>query len=607
MPKTADYIIDRLRQWGVHRIFGYPGDGILEMVGALDRADGDPEFIQPRHEEMGAFMATGHAKFTGELGCCLATSGGGAIHLLNGLYDAKLDHQPVVAIIGQQKRMSLGAAFQQEIDPNSLYKDVSSDFIQTCMAPVQARHLVDRACKVALTNRTVATIILPEDVAEEDAVPSPPRVHGAVYSGVGWTKPRMLPPQSELQKAADILNDSEKVAILVGAGAQDAVEEVKQTADLLGAGVAKTSLGRATLPDDLPYVTGPIGLLGSTASEAMMSGADTLFMIGTSFPYAEWLPKEGQCRGVEINHDGRMIGLRYPMDANLIGDSKDTLQELIPLLKHKEDRSWRSKIESEVEEWWRVLDDRAHDKADPLNPELVVHELSKRLPDNAVLTTDAGSVANWWARHLRLRPGMAASLAGNLASMGPGTPYAIAAKLAHPNRPVIAVVGDGVFQMNGMAEMITVKRYKDRLSNGPLIFCVFNNQDLNQVTWEQRAMGGQPKFEGSQYIPDVPYAEFANLLGLTGIRCDDPATIGQAWEQALSASGPVVLEVVVDPNIPPVPPQIRKEMAKKTAKAALKDPDRVSMTTHGAKQKMHEFTESAKQAVRDLRDRGGDE
>lgn len=606
MPKTADYIVDRLRQWGVHRIFGYPGDGILEMVGALDRADGDPELIQPRHEEMGAFMATGHAKFTGELGCCLATSGGGAIHLLNGLYDAKLDHQPVVAIIGQQKRMSLGAAFQQEIDPNSLYKDVSSDFIQTCMDPVQARHLVDRACKVALTNRTVATIILPEDVAEEEAVPSPPRVHGAVYSGIGWAKPRILPDPAELQKAAEILNASEKVAILVGAGAQDAVEEVKQTADLLGAGVAKTSLGRATLPDDLPYVTGPIGLLGSTASEAMMSGADTLFMIGTSFPYAEWLPKEGQCRGVEINHDGRMIGLRYPMEANLIGDSKDTLQELIPLLKHKEDRSWRSKIESEVEEWWRVLDDRAHDKAEPLNPELVVHELSKRLPDRAVLTTDAGSVANWWARHLRLRPGMAASLAGNLASMGPGTPYAIAAKLAHPGRPVIAVVGDGVFQMNGMAEMITVKRYKERLSDGPLVFCVFNNQDLNQVTWEQRAMGGQPKFEGSQYIPDVPYAEFANLLGLTGIRCDSPATIGEAWDRALAASGPVVLEVVVDPNVPPVPPQIRMEMAKKTAKAVLKDPDRVSMTAKGAKQKMHEFTESAKQTVRDLRDRGDD-
>lgn len=597
MPKTADFILDRLQQWGIHRIYGYPGDGILSMLGALDRAGGDPELIQPRHEEMAAFMATAHAKFTGEIGCCLATSGGGAIHLLNGLYDAKLDHQPVVAIVGQQKRMSLGAAFQQEIDPNSLYKDVSSDFVQTCMAPEQARQLVDRACKVALNNQTVATIILPEDVGESEAVPSPPRMHGAVFTSVGWTKPRVIPPQSELQKAADILNAGEKVAMLVGAGAADAADEVVAAAELLGAGVAKTSLGRATLPDDLPYVTGPIGLLGSTASEAMMSGADTLFFVGTSFPYAEWLPEEGQCRGVEINRDGRMIGTRYPMEANLVGDSKDTLHELIPLLKRKEDRSWRSKIEKEVATWWRVLDDRAHDKADPLNPELVVHELSQRLPDNAVLTTDAGSVANWWARHLKLRPGMAASLAGNLATMGPGTPYAISAKLAHPGRPVIALVGDGVFQMNGMAEMITVKRYKDRLSDGPLIFCVFNNEDLNQVTWEQRAMGGEPKFEGSQYIPDVPYAEFANLLGLTGIRCDDPEKIGEAWDRALAANGPVVLEVVVDKDIPPVPPHIKKMMAKKTAKAVVKDPDRVNIAKKGAKQKMHEFTESIKETV----------
>jgi pyruvate dehydrogenase (quinone) len=598
MPKTADFIIDRLRQWGIHRIFGYPGDGILSMLGALDRAGGDPELIQPRHEEMAAFMATGHAKFTGEIGCCLATSGGGAIHLLNGLYDAKLDHYPVVAIVGQQKRMSLGAAFQQEIDPNSLYKDVSSDFVQTCMAPEQARHLVDRACKVALNNRTVATIILPEDVSEADAVESPPRMHGAVFSSVGWTKPRVIPPQSELEKAAQILNDGKKVAMVVGQGAAEASDEVIAAAELLGAGVAKSSLGRAVLPDDLPYVTGPIGLLGSTASHAMMSDADTLFFVGTSFPYAEWLPKEGQCRGVEINLDGRMIGTRYPMDANLVGDSKNTLRELLPLLQRKDDRSWRQKIEKEVKEWWAVLDKRAHDKADPLNPELVAHELSKRLPDNAILTTDAGSVANWWARHLRMRPGMAASLAGNLATMGPGTPYAIAAKLAHPGRPVIALVGDGVFQMNGMAEMITVKRYKDRLSDGPLIFCVFNNQDLNQVTWEQRAMGGEPKFEGSQYIPDVPYAEFAKLLGLTGIRCDDPEKIGDAWDEALAARGPVVLEVVVDKDIPPVPPHIKTMMAKKTAKAVLKDPDRVSIGTKGAKQKMHEFTESIKSVGR---------
>ncbi len=290
MTKTADYMLNRLREWGIHRIFGYPGDGINALLGAFDRAAGDPEFIQTRHEEMAAFMATGHAKFTGEIGCCIATSGGGTIHLLNGLYDAKLDHQSVVAIVGQQKRMSLGAAFQQEIDPNTLYKDVSSDFVQTCMVPAQARHLIDRACKVALTNRTVATIIVPEDVAESEAVESPPREHGAVYSSVGWSQPRVLPNETELHKAADILNEGGKVAILVGQGAAKAVDEVVEVAELLGAGVAKTSLGRAVLPDDLPYVTGPIGLLGSTSSHAMMMGADTLFMIGTSLPYADWLP-----------------------------------------------------------------------------------------------------------------------------------------------------------------------------------------------------------------------------------------------------------------------------------------------------------------------------
>lgn len=604
MPQTADFMLDRLRQWGIHRIYGYPGDGILSMLGALDRAGGDPEFIQPRHEEMAAFMATGHAKFTGEIGCCMATSGGGTIHLLNGLYDAKLDHQPVVAIVGQQKRMSVGAAFQQEIDPNTLFKDVSSDFVQTCMVPEAARHLVDRACKVALTNRTVATIILPEDVGESEAVPSPPREHGAVFTSVGWTRPRMIPPQSELQKAAEILNRGEKVAILAGAGAAEAVDEVVQAAELLGAGVAKTSLGRATVPDDLPFVTGPIGLLGSTASEHMMSGADTLLFVGTNFPYAEWLPVEGQCRGVEINNDGRMIGTRYPMDAHLVGDSKETLRELLPMLRRKEDRAWRSKIEREVAVWWRVLKDRAHDKAKPLNPERVAYELSNQLPDRSVVTTDAGSVANWWARHLRLREGMAASLAGNLATMGPGTPYAISAKLAHPDRPVIALVGDGAFQMNGMAEMITVKRYQDRLSEGgPLVFCVFNNEDLNQVTWEQRAMGGQPKNKNTQDIPDVPYAEFANLLGIKGIRCDNPKKMKEVWKQALSVNGPVVLEVVVDPDIPPVPPHIKKMQAKMTAKSLAKDPDRISIATKGTKEKMHEFTESARESVRNVRSR----
>ncbi|MDN5746995.1 MAG: thiamine pyrophosphate-requiring protein [Pseudonocardia sp.] len=593
MPQTADFILYRLRQWGIHRIFAYPGDGINSLLGAFDRANGDPEFIQPRHEEMGAFMATAHAKFTGEIGCCMATSGGGTIHLLNGLYDAKLDHQPVVAILGQQKRIALGAGFQQEIDPNTLYKDVA-EYVQTMMHPAQARQLIDRACKVALSNRTVAAIIVPEDVAMAEAETSPPRTHGAVYTSVGWTKPRVIPPETELRKAAQILNEGKKVAMLVGQGAAEAADEVVQAAELLGAGIAKTSLGRATVPDDLPYVTGPIGLR-STSSHHMMMNADTLFMIGTSFPYMEWMPEEGQCKGVEIDIDGRQIGIRYPMDAHLVGDSKETLKELIPLLQRKTDRSWRDEIEGQVDEWWQILDDRAHQPADPLNPELVAHELSKRLPDEAIITTDAGSVANWWARHLRLRKGMAASLAGNLATMGPGTPYAISAKLDFPGRPVIAMVGDGVFQMNGMLELITCKRYLDRLNDGPLIFCVFNNQDLNQVTWEQRAMAGEPKFPGSQEIPDVPYAEFAKLLGFTGIRCDSPDTIGAAWDQALAANGPVVLEVVVDKEIPPVPPHIKREQAQKVAKALRQgDPEAWGIVTKGARQKMHEFTESMK-------------
>ncbi|MGH3622125.1 MAG: thiamine pyrophosphate-requiring protein [Sciscionella sp.] len=598
MPQTADFILQRLRQWGIHRIFGYPGDGINSLLGAFDRAEGDPEFIQARHEEMAAFMATAHAKFTGELGCCMATSGGGTIHLLNGLYDAKLDHQPVVAIVGQQKRVGLGSQFQQEIDPNTLYKDVS-EFVQTCMVPAQARHLIDRACKVALSNNTVATIIVPEDVASSEAEPSPPREHGAVFSSVGWSKPRMLPQEDELRKAADILNEGERVAILVGQGAAKATDEVVEVAERLGAGVAKTSLGREVLPDNLPYVTGPIGLLGSTASYTMMMEADTLFMIGTSFPYTEWLPEEGQCKGVEIDIDGRMIGVRYPMDAHLVADSKEALTALIPLLERKQDRSWREKLESEVSEWWQVLDDRAHDEADPLNPELVAHELSKRLPENSILTTDAGSVVNWWARHIRMRKGMRASLAGNLATMGGGTPYAISAKFDYPDRPVIAMVGDGAFQMNGMLELITVKRYLDRLSVGPpLIFCVFNNQDLNQVTWEQRAMAGEPKFPGSQHIPDVPYAEFAKLLGLTGIRCDNPRQLGAAWEEALAARGPVVLEVVVDDEIPPIPPHIKQAQIKSVAKALRQgDPQMWGIAVKGAKQKMHEFTESVKEKL----------
>ncbi|WP_432155292.1 thiamine pyrophosphate-requiring protein [Streptomyces sp. bgisy153] len=592
MTEVADYVLQRLTEWGVGRVYGYPGDGINGFLGAFDRANGNPEFIQVRHEEMAAFMACAHAKFTGEVGCCTATSGPGAVHLLNGLYDAKLDHQPVVAVVGQQKRLSLGAHYQQEVHLDRLFADVS-EFCEMVTHPGQARHVVDRAFKTALTTRGVATIIIPEDIQEADAQPSPPKQHGSVFSSVGWSRPRVLPDPDELRKAADVLNAGKKVAILVGQGAARAQDEVVETAELLGAGVAKALLGREVLPDDLPFVTGPIGLLGSKASDNMIQGCDTLLMIGTSFPYSEWLPDEGQARGVEIDIDGRMIGIRYPMEAHLVGDARETLRELIPLLHRKEDRSWREKIEKDVVEWDDLCERwAAQHFGDTINPQAVAAELSRRLPENAILTADSGSGTNWWARNVKLREGMQASLSGTLATMGPGTPYAIAARFAHPDRPVIAFVGDGAFQMNGMNEMITVKRYLDRLSGStPFVFCVFNNQDLNQVTWEQRAMAGDPKYPGSQDIPDVPYAAYAELLGLKGIVCSDPKKIGDAWEEALACDQPVVLEFKVDSEIAPIPPHIMKTQGKKAAKAALRDPEKAGIAAKGARQKLTQYAE----------------
>ncbi len=589
---VADFVLSRLREWGVHRVFGYPGDGINGFLGAFDRAKGDPEFIQARHEEMAAFMACGHAKYTGEVGVCFATSGPGAIHLLNGLYDAKLDHAPVVAIVGQQKRMSLGSEYQQEVDLQVLFKDVS-EFVNTCMEPAQARHLVDHAFRTALDRKGVTTLIFPNDVQEEKAVTSPPREHGAVYSSVGYSPPRVIPHEGDLEYAAKILNEGKKVAILIGQGAIGAADEVVEAAELLGAGVAKALLGKAALPDDLPFVTGSIGLLGTTASFELMSNCDTLLMIGTSFPYSEWLPMEGQAKCVQIDLDGRRVGMRYPVDAQLIGDAKETLRELNPRLQRKEDRSWREEIEHQVGEWWRVVEDRAMLDADPMNPQRVVWELNAHLPDDAILTADSGSSTNWWARDLKIRKGMLASLSGTLATMGPATPYAIAAKFAYPHRPVIAFVGDGSMQMNGLAELITVKRYWKSWHTPTLVFCVFNNQDLNQVTWEQRALAGDPKYPATQWIPDVPYHRVAELFGLKGIYCDSGDAVGETWAEALAADRPCLLEVKVDPEVPPLPPHITTEQAKKMARAMVKgDPERVGVMEKSLLGKLQEFKES---------------
>ena len=581
---VADLILERLRAWGVHRIYGYPGDGINALLGALDRAEGDPELIQVRHEEMAAFMACGHAKFSGEVGVCMATSGPGAIHLLNGLYDAKLDHQPVVAIVGQQARTALGGSFQQEVDLVSLFKDVAHEYVEMAVHPAQIRHLIDRAVRIALAERTVTCVIVPNDLAGADAVEVPPHAHGTIHSSVGYVRPRTVPVDTELAEAAEILNAGERVAMLVGQGALDAGGEVVETAERLGAGVAKALLGRAVVPDDLPYVTGSIGLLGTRASYELMTGCDTLLMVGSSFPYSEFLPEEGAARGVQIDLDARMIGIRYPMEVQLVGDARETLRALLPLLEPKEDRSWQERVMAEVADWWELMERRALEDADPINPQRVFWELSPRLPDGCILTADSGSSANWFARDLRLRSGMMASLSGTLATMGPGVPYAIAAKFAHPDRPVIALVGDGAMQMNGLNELITIAKYRSRWTDQRLVVMVLNNRDLNQVTWEQRALQGDPMYPATQQIPDFPYARYAELIGLRGIRVDDPAHVGEAWDEALSAGIPVVLEAIVDPDVPPLPPFISFEQAKHFAQAAMGDPRRGQIVRQSLRQ-----------------------
>jgi pyruvate dehydrogenase (quinone) len=575
MGKTvSDQLLQRLHDWGVRRIYGYPGDGINGLMGAFDRMDGEMAFVQARHEELAAFMATAHAKFTGEVGVCMATSGPGAIHLLNGLYDAKADHQPVVAIVGQQARSALGGDYQQEVDLLSLFKDVAHEYVHMATVPAQVRHLVDRAVRIARDQRCVTCLIIPNDLQELDAVEQPPREHGTVHSGIGMTRKPQVPDADSLRAAADVLNAGQRVAILAGAGALHATDELIAVADVLGAGIAKALLGKFAVPDDLPNVTGAIGLLGTAPSWELMTGCDTLLMVGSSFPYSEFLPKEGQARGVQIDVDGRKLSLRYPMEINLVGDSRRTLQALLPLLRRKEDRRWRDKIESDVRQWWRVLEKRAMNEASPINPQRVFWELSPELPDDAILTCDSGTAACWYARDIRARRGMMGSLSGGLATMGNAVPYAFAAKMCHPARPVVALVGDGAMQMLGLNGLITIAHHWRAWQDPRLVVMVLHNGDLNMVTWEQRGSEGNPKFSTSQDLPAFPFAEFARLLGLQGLRVERPDQIAGAWAQALAADRPVLLEMMTDPNVPPLPPHVSLQQMGHYAKALLQgDPD----------------------------------
>lgn len=587
--KTSDFFVQRLKEWGVTRIYGYPGDGINGVLGAIQRANkaGDGiEFIQVRHEEMAAFMAVGHAKFTGELGVCLSTGGPGATHLLTGLYDAKMDHAPVLAITGQAETTARGASYQQEMNLDRVFADVAN-FVQEAASPAQVRHLVDRGVRVAMAQNGVGVVIIPKDVQDEAWQP-PRHAHGFTHSGSGYQPPRIIPHDADLQRAAEVLNAGKKVAILIGAGARNAAVEVVQAANLLGAGVAKALLGKDVLPDDAPFVTGSIGLLGTEPSWKLMQECDTLLMIGSGFPWTEFLPPEGNARAVQIDIDPAMLGLRYPCEVNLHGDAAETLRALLPLLTHKNDRSWQEEIARQVRDWWQLMEQRAMAPAKPVNPQRVVWEMSPLLPDNAIVTSDSGSCANWFARDYRVKQGQRASLSGGLACMGAAVPYAIAAKFAAPEKPVVALVGDGAMQMNNMAELITIQKYWQQWQDPRLIICVFNNQDLNQVTWEQRVMEGDPRFEATQQLPDVHYAEFARTLGLEGIFVDTPEALSAAWQQALQADRPVVLEVKTDPEVAPLPPHITFKQAKAFMASMVKgDRGAVQVLSDTASQLFH--------------------
>lgn len=574
MQTVSDFVLTRLSEWGIRRVFGYPGDGINGLIGAFGRTEAPLEFVQARHEEGAAFMACAHAKFTGQVGVCLATSGPGAIHLLNGLYDAKLDHQPVVALVGQQARSALGGDYQQEVDLVSLFKDVAHDFVQVAASAEQARHLVDRALRIALERRAVTCVIFPNDVQDLPAVAEPPRAHGMLHTGIGITSHASVPNEAALRNAAAILNRGERVALLVGAGALEAGAEVRAVAERLGAGVAKALLGKAVVPDDLPYVTGAIGQLGTQPSWQMMNECDTLLMVGTSFPYSEFLPEPGRARAVQIDRDGRKISLRYPVELGLVGDARGTLQALLPMLDAEMPparKRWMEQVARMNERWQKTVTARAMDEGKRMNPQRPFLELSKRLPDRTIVTCDSGSAANWYARDIALREGMMGSVSGGLATMGCAVPYAVAAKLAHPDRPVVALVGDGAMQMLGINELITIShRWRD-WADPRLVILVLNNGDLNLVTWEQRVMGGDPRFPDSQWLPEFRYADYARLLGLEGVRIERGDDCATAIEQAFAADKPVLIEAVTDPEMPPIPPHVPFKQVKAYLQALRKE------------------------------------
>jgi pyruvate dehydrogenase (quinone) len=609
MYTVSDFVIDRLIDWGVHRIYGFPGDGIGEFDGALGRADREDKpltYIRPTHEEMCALMATAHAKFTGQVGVCTATSSPGAFHMINGLYDAKMDNQPVVAIVGQQGLAAMGTDTQQENYLERTFQDVAA-FVQTILTPMQAQVVIDKAFRIAMTELQPCVIIFPHDVQAME-MEQPTQQHWVSRSSVGAPSTALTPPESEIRKMAEILNSGQKVAMLVGHGANGATDEVLAVAEKTGAGIITALRGKQVIPCDVPYHTQQLGLLGSLPSYKMMQECDTFVMLGSNYPYSEFLPATGQARGVQVDLRSSHLGIRYPMELNIWGDVKSTLQALIPHLEQKKDLSWQNQLAEGMKDWDKVLEELAEVKADPINPRKVYVELNKRLPDNAIVTCDAGTTADWYGHHIRLRRGMMGDLSGMLATMLAAMPYAVAAKFAFPERCVVCTIGDGAFQMLGMNELITIKKYMDEWTNKQFIILILHNNDLTQVSWEMRTEDGNPRWEGSQEIQTMDYAAYAEIFGFQGIKVTKPKEIGAALDKAFAHQGITLLDVHTDKNVPPLPAHISVKFAEGMAEALVKgDPNEVGVIEQSGKGLIAENVQKVKNALHIGKNSDGDD
>jgi pyruvate dehydrogenase (quinone) len=568
---VADALVSRLQDWGADRIFGYAGDGINTLLGALQRADG-PEFVATRHEELAAFMACGHAKYTGRVGVCMATQGPGAIHLLAGLYDAKLDRRPVVAIVGQIVSTALGSGYLQEVDLHALFKDVCGQYVQTVFAPEQALMALDNAMRTAIATSTPTCLIIPHDVQQAEMPDELAHSHGVVPSAAVSERIHITPSDEQLRRAAEVLNAGEKVALLVGRGAAGAADEIRGLVEHLGAGVTVSLLGKPVLDEGQPWHTGVMGHLGTTSSAHLMAECDTLLIVGCNDPWTEFYPAPGQARAVQIDVQPRVVGAKYPVEAPVIGDAAQVLSKLLPLLEATRDQGWQQQVRQWTQRWHTEAAARAAVETADANPEAVVRALSEHLPDDARVAVDVGSITYWYARHLRLPAGVPAHVSGYLASMGCALPYGVAAKLDAPQRPVVAMVGDGAMQMSGLLELITLADQWRSWADPRFVVLVLHNGDLTEVSWEQREMEGNPRFAVSQDVPSFPYADYAKMLGLQGIKLTDSAAAGEAWQRALSADRPTVIEAIVDAATPLLPPLMPDSKTDKVLDAVAREP-----------------------------------